>query len=95
LGAHVVEAFIALILYGIFVAQVYVYFMNSNNDRFYMKSCVGCIAVLETVHSGFVIRSTYHYVIDTFGNLPGLAIMVWSAGVSELLSWQQPSRYSN
>jgi len=78
-----VEAFVALGLYGIFVAQTYVYAMNCSNDAFYLKFCVTCIAVLETLHSIFVVHMAYGYAIDNFGDIAGIAgHIIWSGGAS-------------
>ncbi|THH27375.1 hypothetical protein EUX98_g6808 [Antrodiella citrinella] len=83
LGGYVVEAFVAILLYGIFIAQTYVYAMNCNKDALYLKLCVACIAVIETAHSIFVVHVAYTYAINSFGNLAGVVDhVIWSVGAS-------------
>ncbi|THH28481.1 hypothetical protein EUX98_g5699 [Antrodiella citrinella] len=82
LGGYVIEAFVALVLYGIFIAQTYVYAMNCSKDALYMKLCVMCIAVLETLHSAFMSHMIYWYAIDSFGNIAGVGRIIWSGGAT-------------
>ncbi|THH28478.1 hypothetical protein EUX98_g5696 [Antrodiella citrinella] len=66
LGGHVIGTISALVLYGIFLAQTYVYAMNCGNDPLYLKLCVMCMA----------------YAIDDFGNPLGISHIIWSVSLS-------------
>ncbi|KAH8102701.1 hypothetical protein BXZ70DRAFT_800516 [Cristinia sonorae] len=84
LGGYLIESFVALMLYGVFVAQAYVYALNSAvTDSFILRTSVTTIAALETAHSIFVIHMAYGYAIDAFGNIKAIAgNILWSGGVS-------------
>ncbi|TCD68558.1 hypothetical protein EIP91_010483 [Steccherinum ochraceum] len=83
LGGYLVEAFVALGFYGIFVSQAYVYMLNCKGDPLYMRLCVGCITLLETFHTILIIHMTYAYLIDDFGNVAAIGgYIVWSGGAS-------------
>ncbi|THH30006.1 hypothetical protein EUX98_g4173 [Antrodiella citrinella] len=79
LGGYTLGTLVALVLYGIFIAQTYVYAMNCSKDNLYLKLCVTCIAVGETFHAIAMAHMIYGFIIDDFGNVGGIDRIVWSS----------------
>ncbi|TFK46678.1 hypothetical protein OE88DRAFT_884315 [Heliocybe sulcata] len=85
LGSVLVGIFIAAILYGITTTQAFMYYQNYPNDQKMLKSMVGMIWFMETLHTGFCIDFVYKYVITEFGNAKYMNHIYWSGGITVLL----------
>ncbi|KAJ6482290.1 hypothetical protein C8R47DRAFT_1321950 [Mycena vitilis] len=80
LGLGVLELgiFATLVLLGILVLQVYVYYI-CNSDRAFVKILVAVIFALEMCHAGFTVQAVYYWTItlgstaDKPGTVPGLS----------------------
>ncbi|KAJ7670099.1 hypothetical protein DFH06DRAFT_1321117 [Mycena polygramma] len=80
LGLGVVELgiFATLVLLGILVLQVYVYYI-CNSDRAFVKILVAVIFTLEMCHTGFTVQAVYYWTItlgstqDKPGTVSGLS----------------------
>ncbi|KAI0073471.1 hypothetical protein K474DRAFT_1677880 [Panus rudis PR-1116 ss-1] len=81
LGGFLVELCLSLILYGITVAQAYVYYLTYPDDGKLVRSLIGAVIVLESLHTATTMHMAYHYTITEFGNLLGVGNIVWSTGV--------------
>ncbi|GBE84590.1 hypothetical protein SCP_0605690 [Sparassis crispa] len=81
-----VEVFVAIFLYGIATAQVYFYWMNFANDSVWIRSTVLLVWVLETVHTCMCVKMITQYTIVDFGDVPAVAHIIWSAGVTVMLA---------
>ncbi|KAK7681821.1 hypothetical protein QCA50_015168 [Cerrena zonata] len=68
LGGMIIGIGFGLILYGVTLAQSYVYMLNSSNDLQWMKWTVVAVLFLETLHTGFVFRELYHYSVSAIQN---------------------------
>lgn len=85
LAGFVIETCLALILYGILIAQTYVYFLNSGKtDSPSVRALVLVLCILESCHTVFAIHLMYTYTILRFGDLAGVGRIVWSGGASVL-----------
>ncbi|KAI0091758.1 hypothetical protein BDY19DRAFT_991436 [Irpex rosettiformis] len=84
IGPLLVEICFALILYGVFCAQVY-YWWSAYKDPLHVRIIIWSLLVLETVHVGFCIHVLYWYFILNFSNENGLNEIAWSFGVTVYL----------
>ncbi|CAL1693869.1 unnamed protein product [Somion occarium] len=78
LGSYVIVSCLALIIYGIGAAQSYMYMLNCDKDPTWLKALVSTVALLEAVHTAFVIHITYNFTITGFGNLEVIGKVAWS-----------------
>ncbi|KAI0071809.1 hypothetical protein K474DRAFT_493998 [Panus rudis PR-1116 ss-1] len=85
LGGLLVTSFIMFTLYGITVAQSYIYLLNSKDDPLWMRIMVGVVWILETLHSIFAIRWLYYMFITGFGNFEIVGKIHWSVGLVIIL----------
>ncbi|GBE85756.1 hypothetical protein SCP_0802780 [Sparassis crispa] len=81
-----VTVVIAVFLYGVATAQVYFYWLNFANDSLWIRSTVLLVWGLETIHTGMCVKMITEYTIVDFGDLPAVAHIIWSAGVTVMLS---------
>ncbi|KAH8099625.1 hypothetical protein BXZ70DRAFT_238792 [Cristinia sonorae] len=81
-SGYLIVAYLALILYGIVIAQAYEYGMHSAGDTRLMKYAVLAVAVLETVHTMFIMHASFLFSVTDFEHLPALLLIPWSAGAS-------------
>ncbi|KAK7689095.1 hypothetical protein QCA50_007786 [Cerrena zonata] len=85
LGGFVIEACLALLLYGIATAQAYVYMLNSRDDPRLLRWVVAAVWLLETLHSALIMHMVYEYTITDFGKLALVGEIVWSVGLTVLV----------
>lgn len=78
LGGFVIELVLGVLLYGIAVAQIYIYAFNCQKDPWMLKAVVACVATLETLHTISLFILLYQYTIVDFGNLLATFEMPWS-----------------
>ncbi|CAL1703506.1 unnamed protein product [Somion occarium] len=76
---------LAVLLYGMMVAQAYVYMLHSKSDRAALKAVVVAVCFLETLHTAFLLHQLYFYTVLNFLNLAEASNIVWSTGPSVLL----------
>ncbi|CAL1703636.1 unnamed protein product [Somion occarium] len=67
------------------VAQAYVYMLNCKGDGPLLKSVVAAVALLETLHTAFIIHIIYTYAIEDFGNLEATGAITWSTASCVLI----------
>ncbi|KAK6988898.1 hypothetical protein R3P38DRAFT_2804165 [Favolaschia claudopus] len=67
-------------LYGLTCLQTYNYFNQqaTKKDPIFLKSCVICLWVVETLHSACIAHAMYFYSVSHFGNYLTLTTAVWS-----------------
>lgn len=80
LGGMIVGLGLGLILYGITLAQSYVYMLNCEDDRSWMKWTVATIFVLETLHTVFVFCELYQYSVNAIQHPELISEIHWSVG---------------
>ncbi|KAK0190192.1 hypothetical protein F5146DRAFT_1225092 [Armillaria mellea] len=78
LGAIYVGGTIAAMLFGISNLQIVIYYKNYPNDSWIYRYSVAIIWILDALHVALSTHAVYHYLIDSFGNYPGLYHIVWS-----------------
>ncbi|CAL1703546.1 unnamed protein product [Somion occarium] len=81
MGGYVMTLYIALILYGVTLAQVYIFTLNCQKDSTFLKGVVGTVWLLETVHSVFMLRQIHYLTIIGFGDIDAITTVDWSIGV--------------
>ncbi|KAK7681773.1 hypothetical protein QCA50_015120 [Cerrena zonata] len=75
-----------LVLYGVSMAQAYVYMLNCENDPTWMKWLVAVVSILETAHTAFLFRELYTYSVTAIENPLTLGVIDWSIGTTLLSS---------
>ncbi|OBZ73207.1 hypothetical protein A0H81_06959 [Grifola frondosa] len=81
LGSLLIGMLVACVLYGATTVQTYVYYQNYENDQLVLKSTVGTLWIMETIHTMFCMQFTYAYLITHFGDLAFMGEIYWSGGV--------------
>ncbi|KAI0771212.1 hypothetical protein BD413DRAFT_65230 [Trametes elegans] len=66
-----------ILLYGIMVTQVYMYFQMYKNDKTWMKMFVLFLLLCDTVNCAFDVAFIYHPLVNNFGNLDVLERATW------------------
>lgn len=79
MGPLLVLVCLALILFGIFTAQVYFYWSTYEKDSHFVRSFVLMLWFLEALHTTFCVCMLYTYFIDHFGDAGEVERIVWSA----------------
>ncbi|KAK7682723.1 hypothetical protein QCA50_014106 [Cerrena zonata] len=77
-GGFVEGIGISNILFGISIAQAYVYTQNWERDPQWMKSLAISVILLETASTVFVQRQQYFYSVLAIGNPLSLEKIDWS-----------------
>ncbi|KAJ3487953.1 hypothetical protein NLI96_g3173 [Meripilus lineatus] len=91
MGGFVIETFLGILLYGISLAQAYVYWLNCtrgpnyNHDPRILRSSVLLVMIIETVHTALLMQATYHHTVITACSPWEDLKVLWSAGVCVLL----------
>ncbi|KAJ3475278.1 hypothetical protein NLI96_g11940 [Meripilus lineatus] len=81
LGSLLIETFFAIMLYGISLAQAYVYYFNRKHDGPLLQGAVFMVMFIETVHNGLLMHAMYHYTILSSCVLPISLKLIWSASL--------------
>ncbi|ETW76895.1 hypothetical protein HETIRDRAFT_152352 [Heterobasidion irregulare TC 32-1] len=76
-GPMLLGTFFNLILYGIFLAQTFVYFQTYKRDRMWIKIVVALLIVVETSNSVLPISYSYDRLVNNFGNMPAAGVSTW------------------
>ncbi|KAK0193788.1 hypothetical protein F5146DRAFT_401440 [Armillaria mellea] len=77
-GAMFIGALVTMVIYGITTLQTYFYFMTYPQDSPGIKSFVGLIWSLDTIHIVFMCHTMHYYLIAGFGNPAHLVEGTWS-----------------
>ncbi|QRV77481.1 RNA recognition motif protein [Ceratobasidium sp. AG-Ba] len=67
LGPILLGAFLNVLLYGVLLTQVILYFIVHTKDKTWIKSMVLWLLLLDTLNSIFDVGFVYRYTIDLFG----------------------------
>ncbi|KAJ8698959.1 hypothetical protein PTI98_005607 [Pleurotus ostreatus] len=83
-GASLVSCQVMLALYGIASLQAYLYYISYPKDSLRMKTLVGSIWVLATLHAIFLSHTVWHYSVKSYTRPEILPDGEWSvyAGVT-------------
>ncbi|KAI0071579.1 hypothetical protein K474DRAFT_606205 [Panus rudis PR-1116 ss-1] len=72
-------------LYGMVVAQIYIYFITYDKDPRWLKVSVLIIGIFETMYSVCTIHWLYHLLVEGFGNLLIVDYLPWSPPTAIIL----------
>jgi len=78
IGAAFLGTVFAAVLFGVTNLQVYLYFQNYPQDWRIQKISVFSLWILDIIHLSLTIAAVYHYLIDSFGSMAALQLVVWS-----------------
>ncbi|KAI0072710.1 hypothetical protein K474DRAFT_1667480 [Panus rudis PR-1116 ss-1] len=84
IGGLAIELLVTFVLYGVTIAQAYIYALDCVNDPMYLKAVVVILALLETMHVITVMEILYHYTIASFGDFTQIFTITWTVGISLL-----------
>ncbi|KAI0640455.1 hypothetical protein C8Q79DRAFT_453822 [Trametes meyenii] len=84
-GVLLIGNFIALILYGLNLHQVYRYISLYPGDSRWLKGLVALALLLETLSSAFGAQTCYHYLVTNYFHPEALQSGVWSLNMYPLL----------
>ncbi|KAF8637211.1 hypothetical protein AX16_010870 [Volvariella volvacea WC 439] len=73
-------------LYGITVVQAYWYYHRFPRDSILHKGSVAVLCTLDTLHQALIVHAVYIYIVSGFGNLDGLAYILWSIKLQVLIN---------
>ncbi|KAF5319383.1 hypothetical protein D9619_008588 [Psilocybe cf. subviscida] len=76
-GAWLVCIWLQTLLQGCGMLQVWLYFHWYKNDNRGIKAMVLVLLLIETFQSVTFFQVTYQYLIDGFGDFPGLMVVLW------------------
>jgi len=74
---------ISLALWGITIVQTWTY-INNNKDKWFLRTLVGALFVLDTVTSGLTVKTAHFYFVENFGGL-GAFLKVASELIAEVM----------
>ncbi|KAJ3489081.1 hypothetical protein NLI96_g2374 [Meripilus lineatus] len=57
------ESYFAIMLYGIIIAQAYVYLFDRKRDALLLQFTVLTVVIIETIHTGLIIQSSNEYIL--------------------------------
>ncbi|KAF8347237.1 hypothetical protein F5887DRAFT_916001 [Amanita rubescens] len=86
MGAILLGAVGAAMLYGVTNVQIYFYARKYQRDRMFLKYIVVFLWMMDTLHIAFIIAGLWHYLIDSFGNYQALLPVTWSHKAQQFLS---------
>ncbi|KIJ53443.1 hypothetical protein M422DRAFT_775550 [Sphaerobolus stellatus SS14] len=78
LGALLIGLVVSTALFGLTSMQVWIYFNTYFNDPRFLKLVVGVLWILDLTHTVLITHAAYHFFINNFGNVAGLAKGEWS-----------------
>ncbi|KAN0127344.1 hypothetical protein V8E53_014868 [Lactarius tabidus] len=77
-GATFVGLLVSTTLFGLTLAQIWMYFWNYHNrDSKALKFFVAFITVMDTLHTILSAYVNYWYLVLNFGNVENLDISIW------------------
>lgn len=77
---------VSISLYGISLAQAYVYWFQRRRDPLLIQRGVLLVMVMETIHSVLLLHATYHHTILLSGDLSREVTIIWSVSPCSPLS---------
>ncbi|EGN94815.1 hypothetical protein SERLA73DRAFT_143687 [Serpula lacrymans var. lacrymans S7.3] len=78
LGAVFIGVIFSSILFGITNLQTYIYYCRYPKDWYIHKISIGILWALDAVHLALTVDAVYQYLINGFGNVLALLVIVWS-----------------
>ncbi|KAI0648719.1 hypothetical protein C8Q79DRAFT_946666 [Trametes meyenii] len=78
IGAFILGTFASLVLYGVFILQVFRYTRLYPNDEIAIKALVLFVFILQTFHVILPMHACYYYLINNYLNFSALQNGIWS-----------------
>ncbi|PFH50381.1 hypothetical protein AMATHDRAFT_61218 [Amanita thiersii Skay4041] len=78
LGAAFFGYVLGVVLYGISIMQVYVFFIRYPNDALFRKVAITVLCVLDTLHLAFSTHMIYFFLIEHLGDFITSSRPIWS-----------------
>ncbi|KAE9388245.1 hypothetical protein BT96DRAFT_1004360 [Gymnopus androsaceus JB14] len=69
---------VGTVLFGITLLESYRYFKSYKKDTVQQKSLVALLVGLDTLHFSFSIHVSYHYLVESFGDMDAISRAIWS-----------------
>ncbi|KAK0457267.1 uncharacterized protein EV420DRAFT_1765009 [Desarmillaria tabescens] len=86
LGAIYIGATIGAVFYGITILQTAIYYKQYPDDSPLFRCAVGFLWILDTLHVAISTHALYHYLVESFGNIPALSKIIWSFRLQLLIN---------
>jgi len=86
LGPMLIGTVFNIVLYGIMITQVYLYFNTYKNDRKWLKCLVLFLFLADTVNAVFDLVYIYDALIINFNNVAYLAQATWVFGTDPAMT---------
>ncbi|KAF8526938.1 hypothetical protein BU17DRAFT_82400 [Hysterangium stoloniferum] len=77
-GAELIGVLVSVLLYGISLVQVYIYFQTFPDDSKNLKILVTMLCLLTTVAAVLTCNGLYYYVVTNFANPQAMLYDYWS-----------------
>lgn len=78
IGVLLLGLFFNTYLYGLVTYQFIVYRNTTFNDPFWIKSVVGALFILDTVHSAVAVYAGWELCVTNYDNPASLAVVSWT-----------------
>ncbi|KZP24967.1 hypothetical protein FIBSPDRAFT_821263 [Athelia psychrophila] len=78
MGATLIGVIVGAVLWGVSAVQVWCYYMNYPEDKWFYKWLVAGVFVSDTMHQILISHSIYTYLVTNLGNYVELGNLVWS-----------------
>ncbi|KZP30493.1 hypothetical protein FIBSPDRAFT_1038163 [Athelia psychrophila] len=78
MGATLIGVIIGAALWGVSAMQVWYYFTNYPEDKWFYKWLVAGVFFSDTMHQILISHTIYTYLVTNFGNYVELGNLVWS-----------------
>ncbi|KAI0038693.1 hypothetical protein FA95DRAFT_1613186 [Auriscalpium vulgare] len=78
LGGILLGTIFAVMLYGMTLLQIYIYFNDKQQDGLLLRLLVFAVLFLETIHTAFCIFNIYTMTVTLFGDKTAPGRILWS-----------------
>ncbi|EIM90931.1 uncharacterized protein STEHIDRAFT_152615 [Stereum hirsutum FP-91666 SS1] len=76
-GPILVGTFINILLFGVTVAQLYMYHQSYTRDKFWLRCFIGILFVADTINTVFDMQLVYDALINHFSDESYLEVATW------------------
>jgi hypothetical protein len=83
-GAAFIGLLVSTTLFGVTIAQTWVYFWNYRKDSIALKFFVAFVTAMDAVHTILSSYAVYWYLILNYGNVEILNTSMWALNVRDL-----------
>ncbi|EIM84424.1 uncharacterized protein STEHIDRAFT_123222 [Stereum hirsutum FP-91666 SS1] len=76
-GPILVGTFLNILLYGVFIAQVYMYYTTYHRDRLSLRIFIALLVVADTLNTAFQMEQNYDAMVSHFGDVGFIQKATW------------------